>query len=387
MQFVRQHERGQIGISKSFDASIIVLELALAYPGQRIIVLDKNTATLNKTANQLRTILDDVTMVSSRRPLQIDDDEDIPRVICSTFLEASTIYFATSDIVLMLDATQCCINQAQIALEQVDARFRLFGIVKAGKERNPYVTGVMMRVFGPELLDLLSYCRIRREVNVAWVKHNQPTIRQERQNSKFDYKCCWHNERRNRTIAKLANKLLTGSPLGSPNSCDVSAWFQDQEYGPQAVTILVECLDQAIALGGKLPDWPIITKEKVDLHGYPSRVRTRLKRDKQCWNDGTHQIVLTDATAQFRGNVSDIIIWAGSGSSIDSIPISWLAEPRDSDRPLLIIDFHDRFNRQMRQWHYRRKASYAKRDIFGVGVSPSQGRINQFLNAQQRGRQ
>jgi hypothetical protein len=100
--------------------------------------------------------------------------------------------------------------------------------------------------------------------------------------------------------------------------------------------------------------------------------------------DGSRQIVLTDA--RFRGDGSDVVIWAGSGPFIDGIPGYWLFESCDSDRPLLIIDFEDRFNRQMYEWGRSRRNSYAKRDIFDVGVDPVQGRINRFLRTQRRGR-
>jgi hypothetical protein len=379
-RFVRENEQGLIRITASFDEAIVVSELTLAYPCQRIVVLGNNVQSLATVQRKLRTVDDGAQLASGRRPLQLDDEEELPRIICATFLEASEIDFATCDIVVMLEASHCIHQRVQQALEQVDARFRLFGITSAGREHSPYETGVMMSVFGPAMIDLMPYRRTRREVSVAWVKHQQPSIRQDREGPDFDYKCCWHNERRNRAIAKAAKAIAAGTLLGEQNSRDVDAWLNEQDGRPQSVTILVDRLDHAIAIGKKLSDWPIVIHKGVDLRGYPGSIRSRLKRDRETLIDGSHQIVLTDA--RFRGGCSDVVLWAGGGPYVDSIPDSWLTEASDSCRPLLIIDFVDAFNRQMRAWGVSRREGYGKRDIFEVGIERTQGRAQRFLRQQ-----
>ena len=226
--FAFHHERGSIGVPEGFDATIIIYELAFAYPHQNIIVLGNQVGTLEKIATQLKDRFqaerrENVEVAHGRRPLNLDVDDDGPRIICSTFSEAANLDFATSDIVVFLDARQCIPAKAQEALETMDAQFRLFGIVRLGQQLSPFEEGVMMGVFGPELIDLMAIVT-RRNVHVAWVHHRQPSIDLERDGSEFDYRCILHNERRNRVIARLAKALADGDPTPCREKRAIADW-------------------------------------------------------------------------------------------------------------------------------------------------------------------
>ena len=100
---------------------------------------------------------------------------------------------------------------------------------------------------------------------------------------------------------------------------------------------------------------------------------------------GQRQIVLAGAAKRFRGDTSDVVIWAGGGPRVDAIPSSWLSAPDSSTKPLLIVDFQDDHNATTRCWSRDRRYAYYRRDIFPVGISPAQGRIAMFLYRQQDG--
>ena len=396
-QFVRLQDRGLIRLPKSFDESAITRELAAAYPAQKIIVLSSKVTTLEKLA---RRLCKDCTSDEAREqiavnhgqcPLALDVDQEMPHVTCSTYREAASLDFATSDLVLFVDAYECVHGLAQQALEVMDAQFRLFGIVRAGRSVSPYEEAITMRVFGFELLDLMSHGRTRRDVHVAWVRHNQPPIHLERKTSDFDFRCLFHNARRNRVIAKIAKALDAGTPIDAHKYPDVAEWCDANGHGPHRVIVLVDRLDHAVALERKLPGWPIITSKGTSFRGYPGSVRNRLKRGQSIWAGGSpweygqRQIVLTDAPPSFAGYYSDVVIWAGSGPWAAPIPGAWLGERCGSHCPLLVVDFFDLFNPQTQQWSWQRRDDYAQQDIFDVGVHPVLGRMERFLGAKLRG--
>ncbi len=389
--FAFHNERGSIGIPEGFEATIIIYELALAYPHQNIIALGNQVGTLEEIAAKLKERFEAerrdliVEVAHGRRPLNLDVDDNRPRIICSTFTEAADLDFATSDMVLFLDARNCVHAQAQPALETMDAQFRLFGIVRRGQPLSPYEEGGMMGVFGPELIDLMAHCYTRRDVRVALVKNRQHPIELERHGSDFDYRCVIHNERRNRLIARLAKALAVRDPGPCRDHRAIFDWCDWYERGRLNVTVLVDRLDHALALHEKLPTWPIIARENISLRGYSKRVRRLFRPRVPSWDFVRWQIVMTDAAEDFHGYASDILIWAGAGPCAAPLPNSWLAGSSHFSRPLLIVDFHDAFNAQTRKWSSRRMNEYARGNFFPVGVCPSDGRIRRFLESQQGG--
>lgn len=393
--FVRAHERGVIRVPDQMDEVIPVAELADAFPARQIIVIGPTVAKLKQMERKLCEAQHRVGIPEaqhranpvhySREQLTLDVEEDMPRLVLSTPLGVGDLDFATCDLVILTDAKHCVHERVQIALQQIDAQFRLFGITRASDRLSPYEAGKVMGVLGPEVIELMPNGRTRRNVHVAWIRHNQPQNLEQRETSAFDFKCLWHNETRNRAIAKLAKALARGEALDEEQHQSVVVWFEGRNYMPQAVTVLVDRLVHAVALAKKLPDWPIIAGEDLDLVGLPRSIKTRLKRGRQLWIDGPRQIVLTDSAASVAGNCSDVVIWAGGGPHGPEMPDSWFGQERDTEHPLLVVDFLDLFNAQTRQWQHRRRERYDQQDIFEVGVDPLIGRIERFLHRHWRG--
>ena len=375
--FTRQHERGVIRVSGDFDRAVVVADLVRAFPESRLVVLAGKVAPLQrlhgKVAGQCKDVLPpgQIRLVHDRCRLELGDDEEMPRLILATFLAAGDIDFPASDLVLLLDAEECVRDQAQLALEQMDARFRLFGILRANQRLAPFVADTIMAVFGPELIDLMSWGRVRRWAQVLWVENRQQSIAVDPGTSNFAYRCYYHNERRNRRIKQIAvNCLEPKAPTAG-----------EQGNRPRNVAILVDRVDHAVALGKMLPDWPIIAGDKIDTHGLPGSIRTRLKHGRR-QPIGRCQIVLSDAAQRRNGSDLDVVIWAAGGTGVEGLPASWLAQMPGTNRPLLIVDFKDRFNAVTGTWSAKRNAAYEARDLFEIGVTPTQGRIRRFRSQQ-----
>ena len=382
-RFVRENERGLIRVPSGFAPEVLIHDLAFAYPRQRIIVLGNHVRELDRICQTLATHFPGIQSISSGKPLLLDDHEDMPQIVCSTPYQALDADFATSDIVLLLDAYHCVQERVQVALSEVEARFRLFGIVKTGRKFAPSETDAAAAVFGPEVLDISGSGRSRREANVAWVQTSSRRVDLEPKDSSFWRTCYGHNERRNHLTKQLAETLSAGIELDRHRFCDVATWFDGREYRPQSVTILVDRLVHAMALSKKLPEWTVFTGD-VSLDGCPGSFRKRMKRQRRQWMTGQRQIVLADAAQDFRGETTDVVIWAGGGRYIDSIPNSWLSADDGTSKPLLLVDFDDVYNKTARAWSHDRKQGYFDRDVYPPGISAAQGRVAMFLMQQQR---
>ncbi len=381
-EFLCQHRNGTIQLPNNLRASIII-EIAVAFPGCRVILLDARIETLKKLSKQVINGLPpgmkgDVEVVHAKRRLHVDDEQPIPRIIFSTFIYAADCDFETCDIVMLLDARQVTHQRNRMALEACDARFRLFGFVNTGTRVSPNEAGLIMGTFGPQKLQLLSHGRIRRPVYVVGHDNRQPSVHlaevqtsNNRHEDNFDFlgKCYWHNERRNRAIIQNARQL------------------NDHPLCP-SVTIMVKHLDHAAALARKLRDWKIYIApaDRCAVSRMNREFRERVESESRSasWSTGSCQIVMANAVGQFRGYLSRAIIWAGGGP-VDEIPESWFYV-RDvdggSNGPTLIVDFQDRFNWVARKWSKQRFAAYNRKDIFRIGPTPAEGRIEAFLSGQ-----
>ncbi len=384
IQFVREKSLGQIGIHAGIEVELLLTDLALAYPTARIAVLSKHSRKLNVLAVRLEQRGLKAVSVSSGNllPLAYDDLENSPpQIICSTPRGAADIDLAGTNIVVVLDAASCQHEDMNLALSQVDARFRLFGLFDVNRSYAPSSVDVMLAVFGPEVIQLHKPGYMRRPINYALVKTPHPLVLLKRDHHDFSVRCYWHHERRNRHITQLAVAMQTGRLLDARKFGEVATAIDRADRPRPAVTILVERPVHAIELAKSLPDWPLIATDD-DMRRHSGQFRNRAKRSRRAWQQGTHQIVTVDAAKSWRGDVTDVVIWAGGGQKADFLPHKWLRADIEVNKPLLIVDFDDRHNSDAARMSQQRQRAYRTQDIFPAGISTSQGRLAMFLNRQ-----
>lgn len=363
-EFVRQHERGLIKVSKGFDIAIFPWELIRAFPGLRLIVIGTKVRKLRSIRDTLAatpTLRDRIQLVHSRHQLALQPDELPPQVSCCTPSFAGDMDLSTCDLVLMLDAYSCTRRVVQMALAEQDARFRLFGVVRSGSTPSPYQEARTLATFGPELIDVMYFGKVRRAVQVAWRQHRQPRIQLHSSSVQFARRCYWQNEERNAELARLADEFTDGT-----------------------VAILVDRPQHAVSLARMLPAWRVCAGDD-SLNVMPGSIRRRVLRDRCRWHDGRRQIVLTDAARDSPGRSFDVVIWAGGGQSRAPVPLSWMTDHSVSARPMLLVDFQDRFNRHVRTLASKRRADCEKHDMFEVDITLAEGRIRRILRSQRRG--
>ncbi|MEZ6126638.1 MAG: hypothetical protein R3C49_26245 [Planctomycetaceae bacterium] len=400
-RMMHDSERGLIRIGNSGDATQIsvdiVADAVAAYPGCRIIVVG-NTRPLQQLKRSLLQLPNErfplahrnIDVVSSRRPLSIADDEDFPNLLLSTPCGAADLDSEKCHIAILLDAMQCTQRQMQNMLIQVDAGFRLFGILSVNRPLKPYEKFSLHQVFGPAVIDVISQGRVRRPVQYAVVRQSgvappNSTVPGSQfhgkgQRSTVQSLAAYtYHHARNDTIARLARNLRSGEALSNKKYRRLRRWLQDHNVALPNVTIVVDRLDHAIELGKRLPDCPIFAGRKNDLDGVAARMRRRIISDPAQWHPERQQIVVADAAGKFAGGHSDVVIWASGGTTTSGVPASWMFSHSEPDRPMVIVDFLDEFSPSTRNWSFCRFEFLKSRDIFPVGTSDQIERTRRML--------
>ena len=164
VDFVHQHERGLLACARDTAVWPIIADLARAYPHARILCVDSSRASLKKLQQSLRERDLAATYASGDCPYPLQDHEDVhhPRIILATPTHlARNVDAEHADILLLLRAETCSSKLVDVTLAMVDARFRLFGLVRLDNEYARWDQDAMFATFGPAKVEIHRNHRVR----------------------------------------------------------------------------------------------------------------------------------------------------------------------------------------------------------------------------------
>lgn len=387
-KFVHQTPLGRIMRHLDVDDADILADLARAFPHTKIVALDPKCEPLKVACRKLRKAKISCDWTSGDRPLNrtVDGDVEQPQVLLSTPTEVSSIDFEQTDIVVVLDARTAGHERMQMALSQMDARFRLYGLDLLELPQNASLRDTQFSVFGPEVLNIYEGNLATRNLQVAFLRVEGPQLKDSLDVADVFWKCIWGNERRNRRIANVAKAMRDGNPALLKKGQDQSLRTHLKQHSgrPMNVVVLVERPLHAEALSEKLDDWPVDIDQK-SLFRLNQRFWKRVQ-NLAGRHDRRGRIVLTDFEGLSKSTHDpDVVIWAGGGRLGSPIPEAWATAPAGSERPLLIVDFLDDFHPEAQKMRKSRRADYFANEIYPVGTDAAYGRTLKFLAQRPRG--
>ena len=340
-RFVRANVNGLIEARSDFNVDVAAIaSLARAYPTNRIMVVGGQRKSLGRILRVLREF-----GLPARGALGRSSghslEADAPKLLVSTFLAAADFDLAHCNIVIFADAEECAHERATLMLSQVDARFRVFGLMRRKQyHQQPTSTrGHLLRVFGAASIALKSYNRIRVDCQVSWVQNRQNFMDVSIEDVNYHRHVIWNNRRRNQKIKQATLSVGTDTL--------------------EHTVVVVKTLQHASALSKRLPNFQvwIAESEKREAERMNRRFRAKAKLLGTDWLRG-QSIVTTACASRYPGYSARNIIWAGSGVTPE-IPLSWLYRKDDGiARPVRIFDFADTFNREACQLARRRQEWY-----------------------------
>jgi hypothetical protein len=339
IQAIRKHNSVQIRYRVGVDPALLIVQVALAYPGAVITIAVKNIKDARRVARLLRAARIKTGVITSK-----DWSCEGVRVVVATFGELgwAAAHLHCVDLLIVLDGVA--------ALGQVPRQFltpsytsvyfrvpRVVGLVPAGRHLALADRIGLVELFGPEEMRIPAHGWVERQVEVVPVTFKSgkacwdpQTVNRKRCN-------LWRHPRRNRLIARGARALVAGDRAGLlaafPRLSDVHGLLL-----PARVIVAVESLEHAEALKAELPDWPI---------------------DEPAAGWVAYEIATFDGLRSRPLNDIDVLVRADGGTGLPPLAPFALTSPSSAPaRPLVVVDVLDRNHPELRKAVHSREHAY-----------------------------
>lgn len=247
---------------------------------------------------------------------------------------------------------------------QTDAGFRLFGFLSDQQRLSQWEQDWLTATFGLDEICVPAHGYQEVMPQVVWAPfhwHHRNAGQVDDSPAALKRSLIWKHHARNRFISKLAKTLHAGETSAIaeyvPDSCDALAGDQ-----PRQVILLVDGVEQALAIAPRLPKWPIVTGNNINQRYLTGKQRRVVAARGSMWQDGSHLIV-TAAGAEnidIAANAQSVVIWASSGGHLPPLPPAWRIVPASEARNLLIVDIDDRGKSLLAEWKRQRKKAYQR---------------------------
>lgn len=382
---VRKQERALIRYAANFVHPVhLIAQVALAWPKQKIAAI----ATRIDEGRQIRDRLRGYGISA----VAVNSDNAPPEVgtvaVCTPVgLAHLPVQVEWLNIVIVLDAEEIT---SKVGMECIAhaARARLFGLLEAEVRPAPLERDFMTSLFGFQELLIPRHGHRQRGVQVL----RYPIRGGPRLPTNLDIVTAkrlglWHHALRNRKIAQMAsafreNRMDSIAKMFGHRASSLESSPRD------GVVVLVENIELALAIGRRLPDWPILTGLEICKDGLTVEQVKKLRAVCPFGEPNPLYAIMTAASlGALDLSAIDVLVRADGGVGLPPLYQQALAEPAtNAPRPLLLLDLYDHHHPLLRRWSRWRQEAYAERDWFAPGVDPVQARIEQFLASRRNGR-
>ena len=388
LTFVRSWDRGLIRYDGrgAVEPAWIIAQIALAYPQAKIAVMTASTSVGFRLRARISQWVRGVVMMKD----DSGEQRRVGRVVVGTpsGLGHNSVELNKRDILIVPRAWEVLQNRFQFALSGVDPNFRLFGLVPSGYKFSPYEFDWTVATFGFQEVFIPRHGYVQRPVRTVWLPvDGNPQIPHDANVPALKRLGVWQDLVRSRRVAQVARAI----------SQQDLAWLQDhlpdaapfvELFSPCRVLVLVESVEHALALANLLSNWPVIVGNDVIEYGLDPNQRHLLAQRRALPNT-TGPVIATAAGLEMPGaldlNTVDVLVWAGAGAHLPSLPASQMICRPEQARGLLLVDFNDRHHPRLRRWSRFRQEAYMDAGWIAPGANPVRARIDQFL-AQRAGR-
>jgi hypothetical protein len=378
LELVHDHDRGLVRYKAgAVRPARLIAQIALAFRDITLAVAAKRRADVRRFGRQLRRLLPGlVDVVDGPCPKRLR------RVVVTTFLGLGepAVEIEKKDFLITPDAAEALEANARFAIPHAE-RARLYGFLEFGRHLAPYDRDFVAALFGVDEIVIPRHGYIGRPVDVVVVKcAGGQRLAADLETLSIKRQALWRHGLRNRRLAALARALADGDHQRLDAESPVVAARLAGRSGPLKVALLVENVEQALAVAERLPGWPIVAGFHVATVGLPGRLAALLAQRR--WSGpGTpaRAIVTLAGLAGAALERIDFLVRADGGQhvppALDGTVIRASAPNR---RPLLVVDVDDRHPPRLRQWARQRRAAYLERGwvVDSVGAAM---RVEWFL--------
>jgi hypothetical protein len=361
--------------SSGVDPALLIAQVALAWPGQSIVVVVKRVEEVRRLRKQLHKLVRGVVGLSGD-----DHPPFLEGVVVATigyFLNGA-LSAKQRDILIVPNAREFA-GQKRWYRTAYYENARLYGLLDVDAEPSPAEWDALRSLFGfTEVVVPAHGCRLR---SVVPIEHRFRGLVQVPLQSAYDTKRSgiWQNLHRNRFVARLArNTTKGGGPLAD-------AIAQACKVARPRVAVVVENLEHATALSTCLRHWSLVRAPNSWRGGLAVPRHLRRIAGQATSQQQRHSIVTFEGLRQLNISAYDVVVRADGGPGPLPIGLSQLTTSvHTPDRPLLLVDVVDRQHPLLRKWRRSRRDAYRSRDWYPLGVDPISERVRFFLDSRPR---
>ncbi len=388
LDLIRFDDRGLIRyVPAGVEPARLIVQAALAWPSLTVVAVVARIDEARRLRRNLLRHVPNVVAISSHDSVA---DERVGRVVVTTFngLGHPGVEFEKRDIVIVSNAVEAS-RSGPLSVLGHARRARMYGLIPLDQQMAPEDSDAIRLLFGFTESTIPKHGMTVPEVIVVKcaVRGGRP-LPSKISATNLKRQAIWQNPLRNRRIARIARHLRDNTgELFQREPAMAQALNRRTDL---AVLVLVENLEHGEALARQLPGWPLVAA------GKPWIIATAMGAELAPFPGVMVGTEIKNAIATFDGARADllgkwdVIIRADGGVGMPECPrpgqsnivygINNLAQSCPfQDRQLVLIDFDDRHHPVLRRWSRQRWAAYRREGWFAPGVSPEQGRVEQFL--------
>lgn len=395
LQFVETHERGIVWYrDPNVDIAWIIVQIALAHPEERILVLVTRNHDAYLLYRRIRRVFKKVSLVKTGH-----DPEHVKRIVVTTRsgmkkritkIDEQTLFICVNPTEILIPERKSSLKSWRKTFDPDDAldlyrlsqrsggnpwlpylNGRFYGLLRSDVLIAPQEKDLLNAVFGPHGLLLQKHgCRDRTVHVVTWKyrgrqvsDHNGSTLDMKR-------RLIWRDRLRNRLIAKIAKAIAASDhhTLASSFESPVPKLFE--KLG-ERVVILTENVEHAAQLHDRLSDWPIVAGKEVETSGLNPKVKAAIEAGRNPGAKLMQDVLVTPDGFADLGPVG-VLIRADAGIGLppvppgfyvvdDEIPSTTTIVDDEVPSTVTIVDVKDLHHPYLRRLSKSRKVAYQRR--------------------------
>ena len=274
LEHVADHDRGLIRFNaETIRPLVLVEQVARAWPDLNITVIASRRDDVINYAKDLRAKKIDAFGFTARNQPDVS-----ARVAVCTFagLAYNPIEIEKQNIIIVLDAVEAVGENQRWCLEHA-INARLYGFLDLAQSLSPHEEDLVRSLFGFEETLIPWSGNRSRPIEVAWMRGEGRRLQKEPANDlELKRYGVWHNDSRNRQIARVARAFVTGG-LKALTGLLLSDSPLPSWPAPPNTFIVVENVEHALALLPKLPGWSVMAAGLVNLDGLSAQQQAAIE--------------------------------------------------------------------------------------------------------------
>jgi hypothetical protein len=386
LDFIRRRDRGLIRyVPEAVDPVRLVAQVALAYLGAEIAVVAAREEDVVRTGERLKQYVPEARWGTCR---------SIPRELTRVVVASPWALVdppgqvwpsvATKDIVLVLDPIAALGKKARMALG-LARRARLFGLLTRDEEPSPRDADGLAELFGFYRISVPRHGHGERPVEAVFARIiGGPQLSPGLDLLDLKRRGLWDHRLRNRRIARLASAFARDDRGAIAAELPALAPLLEESRSPaRGVAVVVEGLEHALALSGRLPGWEVLPAPGIDVEpscGLPGASRG----GGSAAGPSTGVIATFGGLERLRDRWVDVLIRADGGTGmLPSLDVLRVRPNRGCSR-LVLVDLDDRHHPALRRRSRLRREAYDAQGWIGGGDPASRAALR-FLAARPGG--